>query len=323
MPTRKSNQLTLHEAMLDVLRHAARAITAREIAEAIERRDLYRRKDGRPATVGQIQARARKYPHLFKAEGKPLRYTRANPANSTKDSGTRTAAFSRYKQDILAVSNYFLAVNATVAGFDHMLEKLFSMNVSSGAMTVAEAQREFDTVKLQESARAYDSLVLELILCRAVDGFLVYVAELMALVYTARPETMKSAETLRLDLILENETMEELIAVLVDKRINDLAYKGMRELSRYLSDKLGLQLFGSQKDLERAADIIEVRNLVVHNRGIINRTFLKKVTNSYGALGEQVRIEEVPLFDDLWFLVASASLIDDAAVEKFGLPLGS
>ena len=89
-----------------------------------------------------------------------------------------------------------------------------------------------------------------------------------------------------------------------------------------MSDKLGLQLFGSQKDLESAADIIEVRNLVVHSRGIINRTFLKRVSKSHGEMGEQVMIEEVALFDDLWFLVASASLIDDAAVEKFGLPPG-
>ena len=95
--------MKLHEAVLDVLRHAAKAITAREIAEAIERRDLYRRKDGRPPTVGQIQARARKYPHLFNAEGRPLRYTRANPASANEGERTKTEAFSRYKQDILAI----------------------------------------------------------------------------------------------------------------------------------------------------------------------------------------------------------------------------
>lgn len=314
--------MKLHEAMLNVLRHAARSLTAREIAEAIEQRALYLREDGTPATPSQIRARARKYPHLFKTEGRPLSFSRAVPGEEDDKSSSRTAALQRLKKDQLEVAHYFLNVSATVSGFDRLMEIIGSFRVAAGQWSAEEAEKELEGVKLQEAAHEYDRLTWELILCRSVDGFLAYVSDVLALVFQNRPETMKSAEMIRLDLILENDTMDELIGVLADKRVNDLAYKGMRELSSHLSDRLGLQLFGSQKDLERAADIVEIRNLIVHNRGTINSTFLKKMSKPLGKLGEQVKIEEDALYDDLWFLVASASLIDEAAVEKFNLPRG-
>ena len=74
MPLRRSDQLTLHEAMRDVLGRSKLPLTAREIAAEIERRELFVRRDGEYPPPSQIQARARKYPHLFAAEGSPMRY---------------------------------------------------------------------------------------------------------------------------------------------------------------------------------------------------------------------------------------------------------
>ena len=74
MPNRRPDQLTLHEAMLDVLRRSKLPLTAKEISAEIERRDLFVRRDGEYPPPSQIQARARKYPHLFTAAGSPLQY---------------------------------------------------------------------------------------------------------------------------------------------------------------------------------------------------------------------------------------------------------
>ena len=74
MPNRTPEQVTLHEAILDVLRRVGRQLPAREISAEIERRGLYVRHDGDYPPPSQISARVRKYPHLFRAEGRPLRY---------------------------------------------------------------------------------------------------------------------------------------------------------------------------------------------------------------------------------------------------------
>lgn len=59
-------QRTLHEAMQVVLRaRPGHTATTSELSEEIEHKGLYLRKDGTPARAQQINARARKYPHMF------------------------------------------------------------------------------------------------------------------------------------------------------------------------------------------------------------------------------------------------------------------
>ena len=58
-------QTTLHEAMSTVLRAGGRPMRAPEIAEEINKRHLYRMRDGRPVHPQQIHARVYHYPQLF------------------------------------------------------------------------------------------------------------------------------------------------------------------------------------------------------------------------------------------------------------------
>lgn len=62
--------LTLHEAIAVVLRKGAK--TSRELADEINRRNLYRRKDGRPLPANQVSARVRAYGCLFERKGKMI-----------------------------------------------------------------------------------------------------------------------------------------------------------------------------------------------------------------------------------------------------------
>lgn len=62
--------LTLHEVIAVVLREGAK--TSRELADEINRRNLYRRKDGRPLPANQVSARVRAYGCLFERKGKMI-----------------------------------------------------------------------------------------------------------------------------------------------------------------------------------------------------------------------------------------------------------
>lgn len=63
--TRDDGHVTLHEAMIEVLRENGAPMTSREIADSINARELYRRKDGHALLAGQVSARARNYHQLF------------------------------------------------------------------------------------------------------------------------------------------------------------------------------------------------------------------------------------------------------------------
>lgn len=63
-------QLSLHAAMVKVLESAPeRMMRARDLAAEIDRRGLYRMRDGRAVEPQQIHARTGNYPDLFGKEG--------------------------------------------------------------------------------------------------------------------------------------------------------------------------------------------------------------------------------------------------------------
>lgn len=57
--------MTLHEAIIQILEEVGKPLSTRTIAETINRRGLYVRKDGKPINKIQIRSRVKNYPGLF------------------------------------------------------------------------------------------------------------------------------------------------------------------------------------------------------------------------------------------------------------------
>jgi hypothetical protein len=70
----EGGQLTLHEAIARVLEDAGNEwMTARELVDAVNRRALYRKRDGSPVEVNQVHARTNNYTNLFEKDGPKIR----------------------------------------------------------------------------------------------------------------------------------------------------------------------------------------------------------------------------------------------------------
>ena len=66
--------LTLHEALVRVLEDVGNeSMTARELTDQVNRRALYRKRDGSPVEVNQVQARTSNYSDLFEKDGSRIR----------------------------------------------------------------------------------------------------------------------------------------------------------------------------------------------------------------------------------------------------------
>ena len=168
--------------------------------------------------------------------------------------------------------------------------------------------------------RAFDQTLFEMVLGRSVDNFLTYVAQLLALVFKENPDVLKSQEKLSYQEVLECTTMEEVIAHLAERRVHDLSYKGMCELQSYVERRMGFPLFESNDELKRAIHLIEHRNVIAHNRGVVSRVFLARVK------GADALVEGTPLrltFDetesDMRFLLEAVLSIDGRASSKWNL----
>jgi hypothetical protein len=97
----------------------------------------------------------------------------------------------------------------------------------------------------------------------------------------------------------------------------------MEDISKYFLDRLGLEMFSNSEDQETTIDLIQKRNLIVHNRGIANAIYVQKSKTQSLALGQRVDFTPDEFFAHLDNLCGAAIHIDERAVKKFGLPIVS
>jgi hypothetical protein len=76
-------RVTLHEELADILRERDNAwMTTSELANAVNHRGRYRKRDGSPASASQIGARIRQYSSQFEREDNRFRLRAALPTAS-------------------------------------------------------------------------------------------------------------------------------------------------------------------------------------------------------------------------------------------------
>lgn len=167
-----------------------------------------------------------------------------------------------------------------------------------------------------DAIKRYSRLEAELLVSRTVDLFLTYTANLLADIFTTRPETLRSGAQVRLDYVLTHSSMEELTRNIADQQVNKLAFKGFRQLHEALQRQLGLTLIPDAAMYAEVALLIECRNLITHNHGLVNAMYKSRVSDSSEQLGSPVTI---PKWDYLTELAHAVLDIDARARAKFGL----
>jgi len=178
---------------------------------------------------------------------------------------------------------------------------------------------EQEGVGALKTLRSFRQLLLQLVATRGAEDFLLYISELLALVFRSRPETLRSNEQVRLDLILQHDTMENLVSDLAERKVQSLSYQGIRDVATWVQERLGLKLLSNPVSLDRTVMIIEVRNLIAHNRAVVNRLFLTRVPDSPAAIGDVLNLNVNDVFDDLEFLGQAVADLDERCVAKLGL----
>jgi len=196
-----------------------------------------------------------------------------------------------------------------------VMRKIVPAAAAAGTSAPTEASDTYTSL-----LKIYSTLLAQMVWCRGVDNFLTYVAQLLGLIFRTRPETLKSSKQESLEIILGFSSIDELVAYLAEKRVYDLAFRGMRELQGTLLRELGFDLFPVQERLNRAVLIIEDRNLIVHNRCVINETYIRRTQADLATVGAMNIPGLLCAQRCMRFLAHAAVDIDGRAVAKFKLP---
>jgi hypothetical protein len=200
-------------------------------------------------------------------------------------------------------------------------------------LTSLLAQGEFDIDKREKlikdskegagyflRAKKYIPLINEILLCRAADGFLAYISNFLFLMHKSRHELLRTDEKISYYDVITTENRDDLIHLLIEKRISDLEYLGFYKLNEEMWKRFKIKIVERKEDVRRANQIIEARNLYVHAGGIVNRRSVIRCPDFSKIIGKKVQLENSAI-ENIFFLNRIAFEFDRRARTKFrGIP---
>ncbi len=161
--------------------------------------------------------------------------------------------------------------------FKSALENAPKSEEDSGVSTKA--------VKLIEyNFSTHRQLVNELMLSRAVETFELYVLNILREIFAVRPEILKSEKKIDVATLIELRTPEEIIFYLAENQLNELGYKPLTELRKWILDRTGLDLFLNEEAFDAGLLATEVRNLIAHNDCKSNNVAKGRLGERYSSL---------------------------------------
>jgi hypothetical protein len=191
-----------------------------------------------------------------------------------------------------------------------------AMDPGESGPTDSEKARLFDLFEQHE-----ENVLLGAVYIRIVDSFLTYIADVLAEVHLAKPETL-AAKEIKVARIL-NRKQEDWLAELAEERVDSLVRGGFKSIIEDVGKNLGVRLAPDDRAMAAVVAAVEVRNVLVHNRGVVDRRAASKLKLDASDIDGTLDIDEQKLVDTIQLLGAAARHIDHVLSGKFPVRLGT
>lgn len=171
--------------------------------------------------------------------------------------------------------------------------------------------------------RSFAEYQSEVMMIRLVDNFLAFLSETIQSCMSKKPELLRSREQIKTEDVLRFTNRRELVDFLVNRKLNELSYGGLRGIEEFLEQRLNIALVDNDKERALLSIAIELRNIYTHNRGVVNELFLSRVTTNQHTYeffqGKRFHadFDEIIGFANNLFDIAIR--LDGPALTKFGL----
>jgi hypothetical protein len=232
----------------------------------------------------------------------------------------QSPAFGRYLLARLQHSSFFTLVQSAVFLFIEL--ELLEPRVAlppEYQLGVRDTLRDWKSFQRALSAADYKLLCNQLWHCRNMDALQQYLVSMLLQVFLQRPETLRSSETLRVSDVLTCSNLDEVVRLLAQRKVDALGYQGLEDLMSYLGSNLGLPLHLDDAVLARLQEAMEVRNIIIHNSGVVNAIFLRRTRRSDLRDGEQFPLDQDYVLQVARACEESVRQLDTAFCTHFGL----
>jgi hypothetical protein len=169
---------------------------------------------------------------------------------------------------------------------------------------------------------------LEVMICRNIDRFLYYITRILRQIFINYPNHLTNSDNKirgtmdnKVDVreVLEAGSITEFIQRYADKKVHELGYLGLLRLVEYLNNKLALKFNTSMSDFQDACELVEVRNIIVHNAGRVSTVYLQRSSRKDLQSGDVYPLTKNDVLEMTNKLSKVAGELDLQIVSKFKL----
>lgn len=119
--------------------------------------------------------------------------------------------------------------------------------------------------------------------------------------------------------LLDAGSIDEAIEGVIERKVRKLVAEGVPKIFSYLRDDVGLDIEISKEDYINITNLLELRNIVVHNARRVDRKFINKTGDRSIAVGEQYPVDKTYVSTLTQSLNNIGNTIDKAIIAKFDL----
>ena len=153
-----------------------------------------------------------------------------------------------------------------------------------------------------------------------VDTFQTFMDELLRVILSNEPGLLKRSEPVPMEEILRHSTIEGFRESALEQKVRGWSFKSFRDLCRAVKTDIDFQLVKNQDEATAIERLFEVRNLITHNAGLVDKRFLSRYPDPQLLLGEAYQLTPQKFADAVKLLAAVAADTEKRARAKFKLP---
>jgi len=229
---------------------------------------------------------------------------------TTDDIPQNTPAYLTFQVELISLQSLLVLASAG--------KQLLQEPKGQGCLPGSNGEEHLGSLESLRKAVGVGDALSEMLLCRYVDNFHCYLADVIHILFRVHPEILRSSESVTIKEVLEAQSMEDFVDYLSEKKVDSLSHLGFVALNRYLEERVGIVPAVADAVSADVVLAVSMRNIIVHRRGRVSRRYLAENGFEAYRVGQRV---ELSIQDSIRYgkaIVEMAKAIDAALIDKFG-----
>lgn len=152
---------------------------------------------------------------------------------------------------------------------------------------------------------------------KACDNFQTYLVDLLTIIYTHYPHALYRKK-IDLSSVFEVNDIEVLRRSAIERQVAELSYAKLHDLCQTVERDTGCRIFSSQLMLNRVGQMMNIRNVITHNRGIVSKFAKERLSHRRYLVGQNIFVYDA--FRASRYLFHCAKHLDKSVCAHFKLP---